>query len=128
MTDLSASAGRGDLFVWEVKEKPVAMVLMGRTQPKQLLCVYTPPHQRGRGYGQAVTAAACAERWRVTEGREPITLSAVHKFGAARVYERVGFRSDGWLHGVTFKDCPCDARVASAGTSLANMAADVDEK
>lgn len=115
---LSEAASRQDLYTWEVKEKPVAMAILGRTQPKQLICVYTPPHQRGRGYGHAVTAAACAERWRVTEGKEPITLSAAHKFGAARVYERVGFRSEGWLHGVTFEDCCHDVASPSLEANL----------
>lgn len=128
--DLSEAAGRQDLYTWEVKEKPVAMAILGRTQPKQLICVYTPPHQRGRGYGRAVTAGICAERWRITEGTQPITLSAVHKFGAARVYERVGFRSVGWLHGVTFLDCPSDAdaskRQADVGEKCGSADTDLD--
>merc|ERR1719253_1656700 len=96
---LADAASRQDLFTWEVKDKPVAMAILGRTHPKQLLCVYTPLHQRSRGYGQAVTAAVCTERWQQTGGVDPIILSAVHKFGAARIYQRVGFRSAGWLHG-----------------------------
>jgi len=116
---LSEVASRKDLFTWEVKEKPVAMAIMGRTHPKQLLCVYTPQHQRGRGFGQAVTAAACSQLWHMMGGKEPITLSAVHKFGAARIYERVGFRSAGWLHGVTFADSCCNARALSTDLSAA---------
>merc|ERR1719453_1192793 len=81
VSHLSEAASRQDLFTWEVKDKPVAMAILGRTLPKQLICVYTPPHQRGRGYGQAVTAATCAQRWRATGGKESITLSAVTKFG-----------------------------------------------
>jgi len=119
--NLSAAAGRGDLFVWEVKEKPVSMVLMGCLRPKQVLCVYTVPHQRGKGYGQAATSAACGRYWHATEGSEPIFLSAAHKYGAARVYSRIGFRSGGWLHGVTFDDwCPADG-----ASSHENHATDV---
>eukprot|EP00929_Paragymnodinium_shiwhaense_P009505 TRINITY_DN11369_c0_g1_i2.p1 TRINITY_DN11369_c0_g1~~TRINITY_DN11369_c0_g1_i2.p1 ORF type:complete len:212 (-),score=27.25 TRINITY_DN11369_c0_g1_i2:609-1244(-) len=100
--DMAAAAGRKDLYVWEVKDKPVAMVMAGRTRPKQLLCVYTVPHQRGRGYGQAATAAVCTEKRGVFGPDEPIMLNADSKFGAQRVYERVGFKFDGYLHGVTF--------------------------
>mmetsp|Transcript_8352 Transcript_8352/g.19671 ORF Transcript_8352/g.19671 Transcript_8352/m.19671 type:complete len:299 (+) Transcript_8352:58-954(+) len=103
-SDLAAAAGRRDLFVWVVKEKPVAMVILGRSRPKQVFCVFTVPHHRGRGYGQAATAAACAEFRKRTNGAEPIMLSAVSKFGASRVYERCGFRSAGWLHGVSFQN------------------------
>lgn len=125
---LADAASRQDLFTWEVKDKPVTMAILGRTHPKQLLCVYTPLHQRSRGYGQAVTAAVCTERWQQTGGVEPIILSAVHKFGAARIYQRVGFRSAGWLHGVTFEDCCGDAaRSVSASADLSN-AADLCEK
>eukprot|EP00928_Gymnodinium_smaydae_P068776 TRINITY_DN5204_c0_g2_i1.p1 TRINITY_DN5204_c0_g2~~TRINITY_DN5204_c0_g2_i1.p1 ORF type:complete len:306 (-),score=47.54 TRINITY_DN5204_c0_g2_i1:446-1339(-) len=102
--DLSAAAGRRNLFAWEVKEKPVAMVMIGRSRPKQLLCVYTVPQQRGKGYAQAATAAACARQWTLNGCFEPITLAADRKFGAQRIYERIGFRSDGDLHGVTFDD------------------------
>lgn len=114
---LAEVASRKDLFTWEVKEKPVAMAIMGRTHPKQLLCVYTPQHQRGRGFGQAVTAAVCSQQWQTMGGKEPITLSAVHKFGAARIYERVGFRSAGWLQGVTFADACCSTRTSSTDFS-----------
>jgi len=100
---LQEVAARGDLYAWEVKEKPVAMVIMGRLRPKQLLCVYTPPHHRRKGYGQAVTAAVCVEHRQATGGMEPITLAAVHKFGAAKVYERIGFRTAGWLSGASFE-------------------------
>lgn len=124
ISHLSEAASRQDLFTWEVKDKPVAMAILGRTQPKQLLCVYTPPHQRGRGYGQAVTAATCAERRRVTKGKEPISLSAVHKFGAARVYERVGFRSVGWIHGVSFETCRGDTEASRAVASFPGTEAD----
>jgi GNAT superfamily N-acetyltransferase len=124
---LRDAANRKDLFTWEVKDKPVAMLILGRLEPKQVLCVYAPPHQRGRGFGQAVTAAACAERWQMTGGTEPITLSAASP-AAARVYERVGFRSGGWIHGVTFEDHPCDDKVAQACISARSMgaASDVD--
>jgi len=125
---LSEAASRQELFTWEVKDKPVAMAILGQLHPKQLLCVYTPAHQRGRGYGQAVTSAVCIEQWQVTGGREPIILSAVDKFGAARIYERVGFRSTGWLHGVTFVDGNSDAaRSVIASEDLPNVA-DVYEK
>jgi len=113
---LQGAAGRGDLFVWEVKEKPVAMVMLGRLRPKQVLCVYTVPHQRGRGYGQAAVSAVCTALWHATGGSEPILLSAVHKFGAQRVYERVGFRSTGQLSGVMFGSCHTEAREAMGRT------------
>lgn len=101
-SELAAAAARGHLFVWELKDKPVAMAAIGRGRPLQLLCVYTPQHQRGRGYGQALTAAVCAEQRSVSA--EAITLSAIEKFGAARVYRRVGFRSIAWLRSVTLED------------------------
>jgi GNAT superfamily N-acetyltransferase len=126
ISHLSAAAGRRDLFVWEVKEKPVAMAIMGRTHPKQLLCVYTVPHQRGRGYGQALTAAVCAEQWQATQGREPIILSAVPKFGAARVYERVGFRSAGWLNGVVFEECNDSGPTPKASSEIGDFASFLD--
>jgi len=124
---LSEAASRQDLFTWEVKDKPVAMAILGRTHPKQLLCVYTPAHQRSRGYGQAVTAAVCIEQWQMTGGREPIILSAVDKL-CARVYERVGFRSTGWLHGVTFVDCHSDTGRSVVASEDLPTVADVYEK
>lgn len=128
VSHLSEAASRQEVFTWEVKDKPVAMAILGQLHPKQLLCVYTPAHQRGRGYGQAVTSAVCSEHWQMTGGREPITLSAVDKFGAGRIYERVGFRSTGWLHGVTFVDCNSDtARSIDAFGDVPNVA-DVYEK
>jgi len=126
MAHLSEAADRRNLFTWEVKDKPVAMVILGRSQPKQVLCVYTPPHQRGRGYGQAVTAAVCADCWQKTGGKEPIILSAVHKFGAARVYDRVGFRSTGWLHGVIFEDQCFEVARATAGGKCDIHGSDVE--
>jgi len=52
--------------------------------------VYTAPEVRGRGYGAAVTAAAC--RWALRAGAEQVVLFAdLDNPTSNRVYQRLGF-------------------------------------
>ncbi|HEY1319973.1 MAG TPA: GNAT family N-acetyltransferase [Streptosporangiaceae bacterium] len=83
----------GGLFLWEDGGQPVSLAARNREVAGQIRIgpVYTPPQQRGRGYGGAVTAA--------------VTQAALHA-GAAEVllftdlanptsnalYQRLGYR------------------------------------
>lgn len=85
--------GYGGLVLWEAGGVPVSMA--GRTQVTAGICkvapVYTPPRQRGHGYGTAATAAAtrraietgASEVLLFTDATNPVTNS---------IYQRLGYR------------------------------------
>ena len=52
--------GHRTFYVWEVDGRPVSTAGLGGPTPHGLRIgpVYTPPAERGHGYGSAVTAAA----------------------------------------------------------------------
>ena len=53
----------GRLWLWEEGGEPVALARRNAAAAawRGSICVYTPPEQRGRRYGGAVTAACCAD-------------------------------------------------------------------
>ena len=67
--------------------------------------VYTPPAQRGRGYGSALVAAL--SRHLLAQGRSPVYLFADMANPTANgVYLRVGFRPAGEHVHLTRADAP----------------------
>ena len=84
----------GLLWLWEDDGgTPVALAM--RTAPAvgvaRIICVYTPPEQRGRRYGGAVTAACCADAFE--HGAERVVLFTDADNPAPNaVYQRIGFR------------------------------------
>ena len=89
-----AAVGDGLLWLWEGADgTPVALAL--RTAPAagvaRVNCVYTPPEQRGRRYGGAITAACCADA--LEHGTERVVLFTDADNPAPNaVYQRIGFR------------------------------------
>jgi predicted GNAT family acetyltransferase len=64
--------------------------------------VYTPPEVRGRGFGSAVTAAAC--RWALAAGAGQVVLFAdLANPTSNRVYTRLGFAPVGDSVSLSFR-------------------------
>jgi RimJ/RimL family protein N-acetyltransferase len=82
----------GRLWLWDDGE-PVALAL--RTAPAEgvarVTCVYTPPERRGRRYGGAITAAACADALE-REAERVVLFTDADNPAPNVVYERIGFR------------------------------------
>ena len=53
--------------------------------------VYTPPQQRGHGYGSAVTAAATADVLR--DGAVPVLFTDLANPVSNEIYQRLGYRA-----------------------------------
>jgi RimJ/RimL family protein N-acetyltransferase len=85
--------GAGRLWLWEDDGGPVALAL--RTAPAEgvarVTCVYTPPERRGRRYGGAITAAACADAL-AREAERVVLFTDAGNPAPNAVYERIGFR------------------------------------
>jgi RimJ/RimL family protein N-acetyltransferase len=82
----------GDIVLWSVGGAPVSMARvhapaagMSRIGP-----VYTPPAERGRGFGAAATAAA-VQRAHRRGARDVVLFADVANPGANRIYRRLGF-------------------------------------
>lgn len=83
----------GGVLLWRVDGKPVAMAAASRQTPRSatLSGVYTPPPQRNRGYGSAVTAAL-ADRF-LRHGKQFVTLyTDLANPTSNAIYARLGFR------------------------------------
>jgi RimJ/RimL family protein N-acetyltransferase len=84
----------GLLWLWEGEDgTPAALAL--RTAPAagvtRVICVYTPPELRGRGYGAAVTSACSADA--LERGAERVVLFTDADNPAPNaVYQRIGYR------------------------------------
>jgi hypothetical protein len=80
----------GGLTLWEVDGAPVAMA--GLRQPAggvvRVGPVYTPPPQRGRGYGSAVTAAVSA----AARPHEVVLFTDVANPTSNSIYTKIGYR------------------------------------
>jgi ribosomal protein S18 acetylase RimI-like enzyme len=85
--------GDGLLWLWEGGGEPVAVAL--RMPPAEgvarVVCVYTPPGRRGRRYGGAVTAAACADAL-ARDAERVVLFTDADNPAPNKVYERIGFR------------------------------------
>ncbi|KUI25914.1 GNAT family N-acetyltransferase [Mycobacterium sp. GA-2829] len=89
--DSARSVGNAFLL-WSAGGAPVAMAGVRRPTVgvSRIGPVYTAPEVRGRGYGAAVTAAAC--RWALAAGADQVVLFAdIGNPTSNRVYQRLGF-------------------------------------
>jgi RimJ/RimL family protein N-acetyltransferase len=85
------AAGYGQLL-WRVDDEPVALAAVNRPQSgmSRIGPVYTPPTQRGHGYGSAVTAAA--GQWALDVGAEHVVLfTDLANPVSNAIYQRIGF-------------------------------------
>ncbi len=82
----------GHLWLWEDGE-PVALALRTAAAESvaRVTCVYTPPDRRGRRYGGAITAAACADAL-AREAERVVLFTDADNPAPNVVYERIGFR------------------------------------
>jgi GNAT superfamily N-acetyltransferase len=81
------------VWLWEVGIHPVAMAGRGPTTAgvARVGPVFTPPDQRGRGYGGAVTAACTADALRV-DARDVVLFTDLANPASNAVYQRLGYR------------------------------------
>ncbi|MFS0896176.1 GNAT family N-acetyltransferase [Mycolicibacterium litorale] len=90
---LTAAAAAGNAFLlWTAEGAPVSMAGVRRPAAgvSRIGPVYTAPEVRGRGFGAAVTAAAC--RWALAAGATQVVLFAdLDNPTSNRVYQRLGF-------------------------------------
>lgn len=90
---LRAGAAERQLYFWEVDERPVAMASLTRETANgaNISLVYTPPSERGRGYGGSITAHVADQIF--TRGkRQAFLYTDLRNPVSNRVYEKIGFR------------------------------------
>ena len=82
------------LWLWEDDAgRPGALALRtpAAAGTARVNCVYTPPEQRGHGFGGAVTAASCADAL-ANDAERVVLFTDVDAPGPNKVYQRIGFR------------------------------------
>lgn len=90
---MASRVAEREVWVWE-HERPVAMASATRAiaGASRIAHVYTPPNQRGKGYGAAATAAATSDR--LAEGAERCLLFTQLANGTSNgIYRRLGYRA-----------------------------------
>ena len=103
------AAGHG-VLVWEVERRLVALAVASRpiAGMSRIGPVYTPPGDRGHGYGAAVTAAAA--RWAQAAGARQVVLFVDEANPTTnRLYPRLGFRSVHEVLDLSFTPAPVGA-------------------
>ncbi len=87
---LTLALQRGELFVWEDIGELRSMCVLSQTGTgsARISSVYTPPAERGQGYGSAVVSEVTQKA--LTSGSQAVTLY-VEKPEVRRLYERIGF-------------------------------------
>ncbi|MBC9730111.1 GNAT family N-acetyltransferase [Streptomyces sp. TRM68367] len=86
---------RGDLTLWETPDgTPVAMAGLTPKVAGQIRvnAVYTPPHQRGRGYAGAVTAEVSRGAREDAGAEEVVLFTDLANPTSNRLYQRLGYR------------------------------------
>jgi RimJ/RimL family protein N-acetyltransferase len=87
----------GGLHVWEAPDgEPVSFAGISRqiAGMMRIAPVYTPPEQRGRGYGAALTAAV-GHAARAAGAKEILLFADLANPTSNRIYQRVGFEPVG---------------------------------
>lgn len=82
-----------EIYFWEQDGRPVAMASLSRVTPHggNISLVYTPPAERGRGFGGSVTAFVADAIY--ARGKEMVFLyTDLRNPVSNRVYEEIGFR------------------------------------
>jgi predicted GNAT family acetyltransferase len=81
---------RGELFVWEDIGELRSMCVLSQTGTglARISSVYTPPAERGQGYGSAIVSETAQKA--LSSGSQAVTLY-VEKPEVRRLYERIGF-------------------------------------
>ena len=82
----------GRLWLWD-DGGPVALAFRATAAEgvARVTCVYTPPEHRGRRYGGAITAAACADAL-ARDAERVVLFTDADNPAPNVVYERIGFR------------------------------------
>lgn len=79
--------------IWRVDGKPVSMAAAGKPMEgmSRVAPVYTPPAERGRGYGSAVTAGV--SQWAIDQGACDVVLfTDLANPISNSIYQRIGYR------------------------------------
>lgn len=94
VTDVRRSLALGNAqLLWEVDGRVVSYAAVGKpiNGMSRVGPVYTPPAERGHGYGSAVTAAAT--RWALDAGAEHVVLfTDLANPISNSIYQRIGYR------------------------------------
>ncbi|MBO0675968.1 GNAT family N-acetyltransferase [Mycolicibacterium sp. S2-37] len=102
---VAAAAAAGNAYLlWTAGGAPVSMagVRAPAAGVSRIGPVYTPPEVRGRGFGSAVTAAAC--RWALAAGAQQVVLFAdLANPTSNHVYRQLGFVPVGDSVSVAFR-------------------------
>ncbi len=86
----AAGAGHG---IWWVDGRPVAIAAASKPEEgmSRVSAVYTPPDERGHGYGSAVTAGI--SRWAIDQGASDVVLfTDLANPISNSIYQRIGYR------------------------------------
>jgi predicted GNAT family acetyltransferase len=89
---LEKVAGEGRHLFWTADGRPVSVAGVARrlTTVAAVAPVYTPPDQRGRGYGAAVTATLATGL--LSEGKTAVCLyTDLRNAASNRCYAKIGF-------------------------------------
>ena len=87
---LAAGAGYG---IWRVEGRPVSLAQANKPQEgmSRVGAVYTPPDERGHGYGSAVTAGI--SQWAIDQGASDVVLfTDLANPISNSIYQRIGYR------------------------------------
>lgn len=91
--------------IWRVDGRPVSMAAAGKPQEgmSRVAPVYTPPAERGHGYGSAVTAGVT--QWAIDQGASDVVLfTDLANPISNSIYQRIGYRPVFDSGEVTFAD------------------------
>jgi GNAT superfamily N-acetyltransferase len=91
--------------IWRVEGRPVSMAAVGKPQEgmSRVAPVYTPPEERGHGYGSAATA--CVTQWAIDQGASDVVLfTDLANPISNSIYQRIGYRPVFDTVEVTFAD------------------------
>lgn len=86
----------GDLGLWEINDQPVSMASRTRPTPNgtAISLVYSPPHQRGKGYAGACTAALSQAQ--LDAGKQFCCLfTDLANPTSNQLYQRIGYQAVG---------------------------------
>lgn len=94
--------GNGRLHVWTIDGQPVSMAQLGYVSGGmgRINAVYTPPHQRRKGYAGALVAKVCAKL--LADGLMPVLFADLANPVSNSVYQGIGFEPCGTIVDLAF--------------------------